>query len=129
MGKAAFNRRKELLTKSLDLGIRNRMVKALIWPVVLYWCKTWTLRKEEMDRLKAFKMWVWRKMSKVIWSDRKTNEEILGLMPVKRNMIRTIWERKRNWMGLIVRGESLNKTSIRGKTGRQEDERKTQECE
>ena len=64
MGKEAFNRRKELLTKNLDLRIRKRMVKALVWPVVLYGCETWTMRKEEMDKLKAFEMWVWRKMSK-----------------------------------------------------------------
>src|SRR6478609_7206700 len=76
----------------------------MVWPVVLYGCETWTMRKEEMDRLKAFFMWVWRKMSKVIWSDRKTNEEIRGLMGEERNMIRTIWERKRNWIGHIVRG-------------------------
>ena len=58
-----------------------------------------------MDRLKAFEMWVWRKMSKVIWSDRKTNKEILGLMGEERNMIRAIWERKRNWITHIVRAD------------------------
>src|SRR6476619_1126561 len=46
-------------------------------------------------------------MSKVIGSNRKTNEEILGLMGKERNMIRTIWERKRNWIGHIVRGDGL----------------------
>jgi len=50
---------------------------------------------------------MWRKMSEVIWSDRKTNEEILGLMGEERNMIRTIWKRKRNWIGHIVRGDGL----------------------
>src|SRR6476661_2534079 len=72
------------------------MVKALVWPVVLYGCETWTMRKEEMDRLKAFEMWAWRKMSRVIWSDRNTNEEILGLMG-----------EKDNWIGHKVRGGGL----------------------
>src|SRR6476469_4575553 len=61
------------------------------------------------ENLKAFEIWVWRKMSKVIWSDRKMNEEILGLMREERNTIRTIWERKMNWIGHIVRGDGLMK--------------------
>src|SRR6478736_2913620 len=73
------------------------------------------MRKEEMDRLKVFEMWVWRKMSKVIWSDRKTNEEILGLMREERNMIRTVWERKGNWIGHIVRGDGLMKLVLEGR--------------
>ena len=87
MGKEAFNRIKGLLTTSLNLWIRKRMVKVLVWPVVLYGCETRTMRKEEMDRLKAFEKWGCKKMSKVIWSDRKTNEKVHGLMGEKRNMI------------------------------------------
>ena len=68
--------------------------------------------KKEMDRLKVFEKLVWIKMSKVIWSDRKMNEEILGLMGEERNMIRTIWERKRNWIGHIVRGDGLVKLAL-----------------
>ena len=115
IGKEAFSKRKELLTKSLDLGIRKRMVKVLVWPAVLSGCETWTMRKEEMDRLKAFEMWVWGRMSEVIWTDRKMNEEILGLMGEERNMIRTIWERKRNWIGHIARGDGLMKLELEGR--------------
>src|SRR6476661_7106317 len=68
-----------------------------------------------MDRLKAFEMWVWRKMSEVIWSNRKTNEEILGLMGEERSMIRTICERNRNWIGHIVRGDGLIKLVLEGR--------------
>src|SRR6478609_9001815 len=71
--------------------------------------------KKEMDRLKVFEKLVWIKMSKVIWSDRKMNEEILGLMGEERNMIRTIWERKRNWIGHIVRGDGLTKLVLEGR--------------
>ena len=54
-------------------------------------------------------------MNKVIWSHRKTNEEILGLMGEERNMIRTIWERKRNWIGHILRGDGLMKLVLMGR--------------
>lgn len=41
------------------------MVKTLVWPVVLYGCETWTVRKEERGRLEAFEMWTWRKIDKI----------------------------------------------------------------
>src|SRR6476619_5299199 len=59
MAKDAFNKRKELLTRSFRVDLRKRLVKTLVWPVVLYRCKTWTMRKEKKNRLNAFEMWVW----------------------------------------------------------------------
>ena len=57
LAKDAFNQRKELLIKGLSKKLKKRMVKILIWPVVLYGCKTWTLLEEEIDRLQALEMW------------------------------------------------------------------------
>src|SRR6476659_2256420 len=65
MAKNAFNKRKELLTRSIRVDLRKRLVKTLVWLVVLYGCETWTMRKEEINRLNAFEMWVWRRMGKV----------------------------------------------------------------
>ena len=45
----------------------------LMWPVALYGCETWTLKKEEKDKLEALEMWLWRKLEKVDWSDRISN--------------------------------------------------------
>ena len=56
MGKEAFNKRRELMTGGMDREVKKRLVKALVWPVALYGCETWTLRKMEIDRLKAFEM-------------------------------------------------------------------------
>ena len=64
MAKDAFNKRKELLTRSIRVDLRKRLVKTLVWPVVLYGCETWTMRKEEINRLNALEMWVWRRMGK-----------------------------------------------------------------
>ena len=65
MEKDAFNKRKELLTRSIRVDLRKRLVKTLVWPVVLYGCETWTMRKEEINRVSAFEMWVWRRIGKV----------------------------------------------------------------
>ena len=56
--------RKELLSKNLNKYIKKRIIKAIIWSVALYAAETWTYRKEDIRRLEAFEMWVWRKMEK-----------------------------------------------------------------
>ena len=72
MAKDAFNKRKELLTRNIRVDLRKRLVKiTLVWPVVLYGCETWIMRKEEINRLNAFEMWVWTRMGKVSWMDKR----------------------------------------------------------
>ena len=115
MAKDAFYKRKELLTKKLNKDIKKRMVRTLIWPVALYGCETWTLRQEERQRLEAFEMWVWRKMEKISWVDRKTNEEVLREVNEKRCIVDIIVKRKKNWIGHVVRGEGLLKWVLEGR--------------
>ena len=74
MAKDAFNKRKELLIRSIGVDLRKRLVKTLVWPVVLYGCETWTMRTEEINRLNAFEMWVWGRMGNFSWMDKRTNE-------------------------------------------------------
>ena len=74
MAKDAFNKRKELLTRRIRVDLRKRLVRTLVWPVVLYGCETWTMRKEEINRLNAFEMWVWRKMGKASWIKGQINK-------------------------------------------------------
>src|SRR6476619_6170467 len=95
MAKDALNKRKELLTRSIRVDLRKRLVKPLVWLVVLYGCEIWTMRKEEINRLNAFEMWVWRRMEKVSWMDKRTNEQeqVLSSMNEKRSLIKTIWDR------------------------------------
>src|SRR6476619_3550882 len=105
MAKDAFNKRKELLTRSIRMDLRKRLRKTLVWPVVLYGCETWTMRKEEINRLNVFEMWVWRRMVKVSWMDKRTNEQVPSSMNEKRSLIKTICERKKNWIGHVVKEE------------------------
>ena len=64
MAKQAFNNRRELLTRKLKLSLKKKLVKTLIWTVLLYRAETWSLRKVDETRLKAFEMWAWRKLEK-----------------------------------------------------------------
>ena len=78
----------------MNKDIKKRMVKSLVWPVVLYRCETWTVREEEIDRLAAFEMWIWRRMEKISWTE-KSNEEVLRLVGEERCMLDVIGKRKK----------------------------------
>src|SRR6267154_300380 len=113
MAKDAFNQRKDLLTRGLSRTLKKRMVKVLVWPVVLYGCKTWTLLQGEIDRLQALEMWLWRGLEKISWSDKMKNEEVLKRVEEKSCLIKTISQRKKNWIGHVLRGDEIGRASCR----------------
>src|SRR6218665_1650759 len=115
MAKNAFNQRKELLSKNLNKDIKKGIIKAIMWSVTLYAAETWTYRKEDIRRLESFDMWVWRKMEKISWRDKKTNEEVLKMVQEERSLMDVIWRRKKNWVGHILRGESPVREVIEGR--------------
>ena len=71
----------------------------MIKSVVLYDSDTWTLMKEDIQRLKAFEMWTWRRMEKVSWTEHKTNEEVLEMTGEERSLVCTIKTRQKKWIG------------------------------
>ena len=115
MAKDAFNKRKELLSKRMNIDTKKRIVKALVWSIALYGAETWALRAEDIKRIEAFEMWVWRKMQKVRWSERKTNEEVLEMIDEQRSLMDRIIRSKKKWIGHIVRGDGLLKEVIEGR--------------
>ena len=114
MAKVAFNKRRELLKKGFRRGLKKRLVKCLVWPVALYGCETWTLRKVERDKLEALEMWIWRRMEGVSWEDKKSNEQVLHDVEEERSMWETIVKRKKNWIGHVLRGDGMMKHMIEG---------------
>ena len=77
MAKDAFNQRKDLLTRGLSSTLKKRMIKVMVWPVALYGSETWMLLQDEINRLQALEMWLWRGLKKRSWSDKIKNEEML----------------------------------------------------
>ena len=90
MGKNSFNRRKTLFTSKMDIGLKKRLIKCFVWSVVLYAAETWTLRKQNIKRLEAFEMWLWRRMLRIKWMDKISNKEILKNIGEKRSLINNI---------------------------------------
>src|SRR3984885_9688321 len=115
MGKEAFTKRKELLKGGLNRDLKKRMVKALIWSVTLYGAETWTMRGEDVKRIEAFEMWIWRRMERISWVEHKSNEEVLKQVNEKRSLMNTIRTRQKNWIGHVLRSNSLQRDIMEGK--------------
>jgi endonuclease/exonuclease/phosphatase family metal-dependent hydrolase len=113
--KIAFSKKKELLTRSLCAQVKKKIIKTVIWSSALYAAETWTLRKDDMRRIEALEMWIWRRMMKVPWTAKKSNNEILRMVEEERQLLSTVVNRKKKWLGHVLRGDSLLKLVIEGR--------------
>ena len=66
-----------LKSRDITLSTKVRLVKALVFPVVMYWCEIWTIKKAESRRIDAFELWCWRRLLRVPWTARRSNQSIL----------------------------------------------------
>ena len=66
-----------LKSRDIILSTKVRLVKALVFPVVLYGCESWTVKKAERRRTDAFELWCWRRLLRVPWTARRSNQSIL----------------------------------------------------
>jgi hypothetical protein len=73
MAKAAFNKKRDLFTTTMDLKFRKRLVKCYIWNITLYGAETWTLHAVDQKHLESLEMWCWRRMEKISWTDHARN--------------------------------------------------------
>ena len=70
MTKEAFKRKRSIFCGPLGKELRKRLVKCFVWSVALYGAETRTLQRNEQKRLEAFKMWIWKRMERVKWTDK-----------------------------------------------------------
>jgi len=66
-----------LQSRDITLPTKVRLVKAMVFPVVMYGCESWTIRKAELRRIDAFELWCWRRLLRVPWTARRSNQSIL----------------------------------------------------
>ena len=75
--KAMTNLDRGLKSRDITLPIKIRIVKAMVFPVVTYECESWTVKKAEHRRIDAFELWCWRRLLRVLWTARRSNQSIL----------------------------------------------------
>ena len=81
----------------------------------MYASETWTISQENRKKIEAFEMWTWRKAENISWKDKVTNEEVLRRVKEERQLLNTIWNRKKRWIGHILRRDGLMRNVLEGR--------------
>ena len=85
MAKSNFNDMKKVLTsKQITIKLKMRIVKCYIYSTLMYGSETWILNKQMEDRINAFEMWIYRRIGRTSWKERKTNTEVMAKLKVKK---------------------------------------------
>ena len=115
MAKANFGKMRDLLTNlSLNPRLRERMVRCYIWSGLLYGCESWTISAVMRRRLEATEMWLLRRMMRVPWTARRTNQHVLQMAGTSRRLMTTIRQRQLRHLGHVLRSRSLGKDCLLG---------------
>ena len=94
------------------------LVKAMVFPVVMYRCESWTVKKAECQRIDAFEMWCWRRLLRVLWTARRSNRSILKEISPRCSLEGLMLKLKHQYFGhLMWRVDSLEKTLMLGRIG------------
>ena len=117
LGRKAMTNQDSIL-KSRDITLLTKIciVKAMVFPVVMYGCESWTIKKAECRRTDAFELWCWRRLSRVSWTARRSNQSILKEINPEYSLEGLMLKLKLQYLGhLMQRTDSLKKTLIMGK--------------
>ena len=118
LGRKAMTNLDSIL-KSRDITLRTKvhLVKAMVFPVIIYGCESWTIKKAEHQRIDAFELWCWRRLSRVPWTARRSNPSILKEINPEYSLEGLRLMLKLQYFGhLILWTDSLKKTLMLGKT-------------
>ena len=107
-----------LKSKDIILPTKVHLVKAMVFPVVMYGCESWTVKKAELWRIDAFELWCWRRLLRVPWTARRSNQSILKEISPGCSLERLMLKLKVQYFGhLMWRVDSLEKTLMLGGIG------------
>ena len=100
-----------LKSRDITLPTKVHLVKAVVFPVVMYGCKSWTIKKAEWQRIDAFELWCWRRLLRVPWTARRSNQSILKEIGPECSLEGLMLTLKLQYFGhLMQRTDSLEKT-------------------
>ena len=107
-----------LKSRDITLPIKVHLVKAMVFPVVMYGCESWTVKKAERPRIDAFELWCWRRLLRVPWNTRRSNQSILKEISPGCSLEGLMLKLKLQYFGhLMGRVDSLEKTLMLGGIG------------
>ena len=116
-----------LKSRDITLSTKVSLVKAMVFPMVMYGCERWTAKKAERQRIDAFELWCWRRFLRVPWTARRSNQSILKEISPRCSLEGLMLKLKLQYFGhLMRRADSLEKTLMLGKIegiGKEGDDR------
>ena len=105
-----------LKSRDITLSTKVRLVKAMVFPVVMYGCESWTIMKAECQRIDAFELWCWRRLLRVPWTARRSNQSNLREINSEYSLEGLMLKLKLQYFGhLMQRTDSCEKTLMLGK--------------
>ena len=105
-----------LKSRHVTLSTKVHLVKAMVFPVVVYGCESWTIKKAECRRIGAFELWCWRRLLTVPWTARRSNQSILKEISPGCSLEGLMLKLKFQYFGhLMLRADSFEKTLMLGK--------------
>ena len=105
-----------LKSRDITLSTKFHLVKAKVFPVVMYGCESWTVKKAECRKIDAFELWCWRRLLRVPWTARGSNQSILKIISPGCSLEGLMLKLKLQYFGhLMRRADSLEKTLMLGK--------------
>ena len=105
-----------LKSRDITLPTKVHLVKAVVFPVVMYWCEIWTIKKTERWSIDSFELWCWRRLLRVLWTARRSNQSILKEISPGCSLEGLMLKLKLQYFGhLMRRADSFEKTLMLGK--------------
>ena len=104
-------------SRDITLPTKVRLVKAMVFPVVMYGCESWTVKKAEHQRIDAFALWCWRRLLRVPWTARRSHQSIVKAISPEYTLEGLMLKLKLQYSGhLMQRTDTLKQTLMLGKT-------------
>ena len=105
-----------LKSRDITLPTKVHLVKAMVFPVVMYGCESWTIKKAKHQSIDSFELWCWRRLLRVSWTARRSNQSILKEISPEYSLEGLMLKLKLQYLGhLMQRANSLEKTLMLGK--------------
>lgn len=115
LGKAAMmNLTKIWKDRGISTSTKVMLVRALVFPVLKYGCESWTVRKKDRDKLQSSEYWCWRRLLRISWTEKRTNQSILNELGIEPRLMNEIDKQKLRYFGHIMRSDGLEKAIMLG---------------
>ena len=116
IAKTRFQEMSNILTsRHISTNLRLRLAKCYVYSTLTYGCETRTLSKDSENRINAFEMWVFRRIERIKWTDKITNEEVCRRLNVEKTLLTDIKTRKLNYFGHVKRHNTIKKDILEAK--------------